>query len=87
MSFGGTCGNVFSATLTPIEYYINVLSGPDSATELELESPFPEENLSVFIADRFSTRYSDRDGSFTALADMIAAAVGAKKGNYIAYFP
>lgn len=83
----GRAAIFFSATLTPIEYYVNVLSGPDSADTLELESPFPPENFSVYIADRFSTRFSDRDTSTTALADMIAAAVGAKKGNYIAYFP
>ena len=83
----GRAAIFFSATLTPIEYYVNVLSGPESADELELESPFPPENFSVYIADRFSTRFFDRDTSTTALSDMIAAAVGAKKGNYIAYFP
>ena len=77
----------FSATLSPIDYYINVLSGPDSAESLVLESPFPTENFSVFIGDRFSTRYSDREKSLTALSDMIAAAAGAKKGNYIVFFP
>lgn len=83
----GHAAMFFSATLSPIDYYINVLSGPDTAESLVLESPFPSENFSVFIGDRFSTRYSDREKSLTALSDMIAATAGAKKGNYIVFFP
>ncbi|MBO4220710.1 MAG: DEAD/DEAH box helicase, partial [Clostridia bacterium] len=83
----GQSAMLFSATLSPMDYYINVLSGPGSAESEVIDSPFPAENLGVFVADRFSTRFTDRETSLNALADMVAAAVGAKKGNYIAFFP
>ena len=83
----GQSSILFSATLSPMDYYINVLSGPGTAESEVIDSPFPAENLAVFVADRFSTRFSDREISSNALADMIAAAAGARKGNYIAFFP
>ncbi len=77
----------FSATLTPLDYFRELLGGTDSPT-LELDSPFPEENLCLAAVDSVSTRSDDRDErTFRKIATCIAATVSAKAGNYICYFP
>ena len=77
----------FSATLTPLDYFREILGGSDSPT-LELASPFPEENLCLAAVDSISTRSDDRDErTFRKIATCIAATVSAKAGNYICYFP
>ena len=42
----------FSATLTPMDYYLTLLGGTPEDPVLQLPSPFPPENLAVFIEDR-----------------------------------
>ncbi len=77
---------LFSATFQPLDYFVDILGGKGAAT-LELPSPFPTENLCVTVANGVSTRYEDRDRSYRKVANLIAAAVSAKKGNYIVFFP
>lgn len=77
----------FSATLTPVDYFQNLLGCSDTAGRLRLGSPFPEKNLCLLIADRVSTRYRHRPKSLQAVAEAISAAVGQKTGNYLLFFP
>lgn len=77
---------LFSATFQPLEYFVDILGGKGAST-LELPSPFPSENLCVTVANGVSTRYEDRDKSYRKVANLIAAAVSAKAGNYIVFFP
>jgi len=83
----GKAAALFSATLTPLDYFVSVLGGDEEAKRLELPSPFPRENLCLVINDRISTKYKDRENSLLPVAEMIAQTAGVKKGNYIAYFP
>ncbi len=78
---------MFSATLTPPEYFCDVLGGHKNTVSVSLPSPFDPTNLCVAVADYLSTRYEDREKSYMRYATVIAAAVRAKAGNYIAYFP
>lgn len=82
-----TASVMFSATLTPPEYFCDVLGGGKSAEKLSLPSPFPRENLCVAVADHVNTRFDARDDNAKRFATVIAATVAAKHGNYIAYFP
>ena len=79
---------LFSATLTPLDYFTSLCgSGADTFT-LDLPSPFPNENLCVAAVDTISTRAEDRDiKTCRKIALYIAATVSAKAGNYICYFP
>jgi DNA excision repair protein ERCC-2 len=77
----------FSATLTPLPYFRELLGGNDNSTQLKLGSPFPSENLRVLLDDRVSTTYKTREFSYDRIAQGIAALAGGKIGNYIAYFP
>ncbi len=78
---------LFSATLTPLSYFADVLGGGSAADRLSLPSPFDRENLGLFIVDKISTRYENREDSARVIASCIAATVAPKKGNYIVYFP
>ncbi len=82
----GRAAVLFSATLSPPDYYQNVL-GCTEARCIALPSPFPRENLGLFIARGVSTRYKDRERSAQTVADYIYAMVQGKTGNYMVYFP
>ncbi|MBR2722162.1 MAG: ATP-dependent DNA helicase [Clostridia bacterium] len=78
---------LFSATLTPTEYFSDVLGGGKNAVRMELPSPFPTERFCPIAVTSVDTRYEARDKSYSKIASLIAATVSAKRGNYIAYFP
>lgn len=80
------CAILFSATLTPAEYFADV-TGCSSASVLELESPYPTENLCVAAVDTVSTKYIARGDTASEIARMILTAISAKSGHYIVYFP
>ncbi len=75
----------FSATLTPFEYFTALLDGGERIRVLNLDSPFPKENLCVFIDPRVSTRYRDRESSLKAIVEYVE--VFSRRGNCIFFFP
>lgn len=77
---------LFSATLTPLDYFADV-TGCTGSAAVELESPYPEENLCVAAVDTVSTKYLAREDTAEAVAELICTTVGAKSGHYIVYFP
>ena len=78
---------MFSATLTPPEYFAQSLGGGRQAVSVNFPSPFPRENLCVAVAEGINTKYEDRDRSIKKTASYIAASVCGKVGNYMVYFP
>ena len=78
---------LFSATLTPTDYFADILGGGKKTVSVEFQSPFPSENLCVAIADKISTRFEDRERSYKKISSCIAATVSAKPGNYMVFFP
>ena len=78
---------LFSATLAPMSFYAAQL-GADGAgdTALQLESPFPRENLKVLCLP-VSVSLRDRERTAHAVCQVIHAMAEAKTGNYIACFP
>jgi Rad3-related DNA helicase len=68
---------LFSATLTPSDYFVDILGGGKDAVRLSLPSPFPRENCAVLAVPTVSTRYGDRKASYKKLASIIAATVSA----------
>ena len=78
---------IFSATLSPMEYYVNTLGGKSSDANLVLPSPFPKDNLKIIIAPNVSIRYKNRDASYQKVADYIKAFVKNKVGNYFVFLP
>ena len=77
---------LFSATLTPWNFYADMLGLPDDTAWLDVPAPFHAEQLSVRIASHVSTRYPHRSRSLAPIAAIIAAQYEAAPGNYIAFF-
>ncbi|HEY8909150.1 MAG TPA: ATP-dependent DNA helicase [Desulfosporosinus sp.] len=83
----GRASVLFSATLSPMEYFMNVLGGEETSYKLKLASPFPAENLCLLINDRISTKYKQRTATYDLVAEAIASVTLLKEGNYLVYFP
>ncbi len=77
---------MFSATLTPLEYFSDVL-GSSGSTTLDLKSPYDSGNFCLLGISNVSTRYGDRRKSATTVANIIRATVAGRAGNYMVYFP
>ena len=77
----------FSATLTPINYFKDLLGSDKEDYHMILKSPFEKENLLILVNNSISTRYKDRLETFTFVTDIIYDFINAKKGNYIIFFP
>ena len=82
----GSSSILFSATLTPRDYFADILGCEKSGT-LTLTSPFERENLCLLGISNVSTRYEDRQRSSANVANIIRATIAGKPGNYIVYFP
>jgi len=82
----GISSILFSATLTPLEYFSDVL-GCSKTNTLSLKSPFDPRKQCLIGIDSVSTRFDDRKKNAAAIANIIRAATAGKKGNYIVYFP
>lgn len=78
---------MFSATLSPPQYFKEVLGGDEKDGYLILPSPFPRENLYLYVEDTVSTRYRNREKAVPSLVDCIHHCIGSKTGNYIVFFP
>jgi DNA excision repair protein ERCC-2 len=76
----------FSATLAPMDYFKTML-GCDRADDLVLPSPFPAENLGVFVCDRVSTLYRHRDRTKAEIARILQTFVDHTRGNSLLFFP
>lgn len=83
----GVSSIFFSATLTPIDYYKNLLGGGKDDYHMRLRSPFSKKNLSLLIRDDISTRYKDREGSYETIVETIKTFITSKSGNYFIFFP
>ena len=77
---------LFSATLTPLEYFSDIL-GCEKSDTLDLKSPYEKENLCLLSISNVSTRFDDRKKNASTIANVIRATVAGKSGNYMVYFP
>jgi len=77
---------LFSATLSPGEYYRDLLGLPEDTCFRSLPSPFRPDQLSVNFTPDISTRQPDRGRSLGPIADLIARQFREKPGNYLAFF-
>jgi DNA excision repair protein ERCC-2 len=77
---------LFSATLTPWNFYADTLGLPEDTAYLDVPAPFRAEQLSVRIVRDVSTRYRHRSSSLAPIARIIATQYEAAPGNYIAFF-
>ena len=79
---------LFSATLQPIDYYIDTLGGEKKDDpRLILPSPFPIDNLKILVAPKVSIKYKNREQSYQDVVEYIKSFIKNKVGNYFIYSP
>lgn len=83
----GKAAVLFSATLSPMEYFIQVLGGDEKSYRIRLASPFPKENLCLLVEDKISTKYKRREYTYDKLTEAVNNVVESKAGNYLVFFP
>lgn len=77
----------FSATMTPMAYFQQILGCNENAGHLMLHSPFPAENYRLLISNRISTLYRRRESTKQQISSVIKTFIDQKKGNYLVFFP
>ncbi len=77
---------LFSATLSPVTFYRDMLGVPEATKTLDVASPFSPEQLQVCSIGHVSTRFLDRARSVAPIADLVAEQYRLRPGNYLAFF-
>lgn len=77
---------IFSATLSPIKYYVDLIGGDEESFKLRFDSPFNKENLSTYIYP-LDMRYVNREKNIDILCNVIYKFINDKKGNYMVFLP
>ena len=83
----GRSSILFSATLSPMNYFTEILGGGESALQCIFPSPFPQKHKGLFIAGKVSTKYKDRTANLPIVSAYLYEMISGKNGNYMAYFP
>ena len=77
-----------SATLTPFDFYQDVLGFPaDRTFTAEFPSPFPTANRKIMVIPEISTLYRERERDAPRTANIIEHIVTQHAGNYAVFFP
>lgn len=84
----GRAAVFFSATLLPIRYYMDLLSGTQEDYAIYAHSPFDLKKKKVLVGTDVSSRYTRRGPEeYQKIAAYIHCAVEARAGNYLVFFP
>lgn len=75
----------FSATLSPHNYYADLLGLPADTGWIDVQSPFAAEQLSVQLVSDVSTRFQDRDRSLPPIVKLMARQYNTRPGNYLVF--
>lgn len=77
---------LFSATLSPPQWYEDLLGLPEQSVWQSVASPFEADQLQLKVTRHISTRYRDRVQSLGPLCQVIAATFEQQPGQYLAFF-
>ncbi|HOT76629.1 MAG TPA: helicase C-terminal domain-containing protein, partial [Candidatus Wallbacteria bacterium] len=83
----GRAAVFFSATLSPLDYFIKILGGGGKTPRMKLDSPFDPDRLCVLAGLNIQTSFARRDQSYLSIAALIRETAAAKRGNYLVFFP
>ncbi len=76
---------LFSATLSPAQFYRDTLGLPPDSPWVDVPGPFHADQLAIHLVDRVSTRYRDRAASIAPIVDLMAQAHARRPGNYLCF--
>lgn len=80
---------LFSATLSPKDYYVELLGGSikDKDSILILPSPFDKEHLKIYYSTTYSVLYKHRMSTIKDIFNLSLKAIRAKEGHYFIFCP
>lgn len=78
---------MFSATLSPERYYQLWLTNKVKSPFAQFESPYPSENIKVWIETGIKTQWQYREKSATTLVALLSKFVSRHDGNQMIFFP
>lgn len=76
----------FSATLSPMTYYRDVVGGNEDDFAVMISSPFSKEQTDVYLKP-LSTRYRDRENTKGEIVAAIQTFIKNNPGNWLIFFP
>ena len=77
----------FSATLSPLTYYLPMLGATSSDPVLQLPSPFERDNFKIMVASRVQTTLRQRQQTIHEVTLYLEQFIEGKLGNYLFFFP
>ncbi len=78
----------FSATLLPVTYYMDLISGDREDYTIYASSSFDNSHRGVFISGDVSSKYTRRgENEYQRIAAEIYEITSVRKGNYMVFFP
>lgn len=84
----GDAAILFSATMSPLNYYQETLTADDPDTLVfRMQSPFPQQNQRLLITNYIQTTYAQRPANLPRIIDALQKMIAAKTGNYLVFLP
>ncbi|KYH28722.1 ATP-dependent DNA helicase [Clostridium colicanis] len=83
----GRASILFSATLMPMDYFVDILGGDENSYKIRLNSPFRRENLCLMMDSSIATTYKMRKFTYDKIVEDIERIFESKRGNYLVFFP
>ncbi len=78
----------FSATLLPVNYYKDLLTGEPEDYAVYVRSPFDTDRRLLLVGTDVSSRYTRRgEEEYQRMAEYVSRTVKSHKGNYLIFFP
>ncbi|MDO9404753.1 MAG: ATP-dependent DNA helicase [Polaromonas sp.] len=76
---------LFSATLSPADFYTETLGLPPKTAWIDVQSPFLAGQLKVHAVSNLSTRWRHRDDSLQPITQLMARQYDQRPGNYLVF--
>jgi Rad3-related DNA helicase len=83
----GIASVIFSATLSPSDYYKRVLTGSKTSLSFQIASPFEKAKQLVAIDATIQTTYRQRAQNIDRIVGAIKEVTASQTGNYFVFFP
>lgn len=83
----GSGAVLFSATLSPLTYYQQVLGSSSDSLPFQLATPFSQQHQALLVTTYIQTTYRQRQRNLTKIVASLGALVQGKPGNYLVFLP
>lgn len=83
----GKASILFSASLTPLDYYQEILGGGQTSLRYRIPNPFPKKNQLLVIENYIQTTYKERSKNYGKIVASLTNMIEQKSGNYFVFFP